>query len=62
METKSHYRLSSTQTASIANNLVEILQNDVAITGEAKSFIGNWTLTGRDEKKILRTRPVLQHT
>ena len=47
------YRLSKKQKAEIAQNLIDILQKDSEITEQTQKFIGNWILTGPDEKKKL---------
>lgn len=51
MEKKFQYRRSNTQKVGIANNLIAVMQNDVPITSETRLFIGNWILTGPDEKR-----------
>lgn len=45
------YRLTAHQKTAIAQNLIDILQKDVEITVEARIFIGNWVLTGPEEKR-----------
>lgn len=45
------YRLSKKRKAEIAQNLIDILQNDAEITPQAKSFIYNWIRTGPEEKR-----------
>lgn len=45
------YRLSEKRKAAIAQNLIDILQNDAEITPQAKSFIYNWIRTGPEEKR-----------
>jgi len=50
MEDKFVYRLSKEQKSEIAQNLIDVLQKDSNITKETVSFIGNWILTGPDEK------------
>lgn len=45
------YRLSKDQKSEIAQNLIDILQKDVNITEQTRRFIGNWILTGSDEKR-----------
>ena len=73
MEDRFQYRLSKEKKSEIAQNLIDILQKDANITAQTKTFIGNWILTGPDEKKrafidvwdiVLRnylpmTRPIL---
>jgi hypothetical protein len=45
------YRLSTNQKTEIAQNLIDILQEDMSITDLTRSFIGNWILTAGDEKR-----------
>jgi len=73
MNDKFQYRLSNKQKAEIAQNLVDVLGKKAEITDATTDFIGNWILTGPDEKRkvfydvwdiVLRnylpeTRPVL---
>ena len=51
MEDKFQYRLSKNQKSEIAQNLIDILQKDINITTQTKSFISNWILTGPNEKR-----------
>lgn len=51
MSDKFQYRLSKVQKSDIAMNLIDILQKDVTITKQAAIFIGNWILTGPEEKR-----------
>ncbi|MBB5645736.1 hypothetical protein [Pedobacter cryoconitis] len=51
MNDKLQYRLSKNQKVDIATNLIDILQKDIMITKHTKTFIGNWLLTGHDEKR-----------
>ncbi len=44
------YRWTNTQKNEIAKNLVDVMVNDAPITKEASAFIGNWILTGPEEK------------
>jgi len=44
------YRLSKYQKSEIAQNLIDILQNDAKINKQTKTFICNWILTGYYEK------------
>jgi hypothetical protein len=43
--------LSKEQKSEIAQNLIDILQKDANITKQTVTFIGNWILTGPDEKR-----------
>ncbi len=45
------YRLSTSQKHAVAQNLVDILQKNVMITDQTRSFICNWILTGPEEKR-----------
>src|SRR5690606_16973621 len=45
------YRLSKDQKSEIAQNLIDILQKDANIAEQTRKFIGNWVLTGPDEKR-----------
>ncbi len=45
------YRLSTNQKTEIAQNLIDILQENVSLTDLTRSFIGNWILTAGDEKR-----------
>lgn len=47
---KDYYRLTSTQKKEIAQNLIDILDNDIVPSDETITFIGNWILTGREKK------------
>lgn len=51
MNDKFQYRLSENQKIDIATNLIDILHKDAAITKQTRIFIGNWVLTGPDEKR-----------
>ncbi|MDI9882649.1 hypothetical protein [Flectobacillus longus] len=51
MEDKYHYRLTALQKNEIARNLIDILESDVQITEETRKFIGDWILTGPEEKR-----------
>jgi len=51
MNNKFQYRLSKNQKNEIAQNLIEILQNDADIANETRTFISNWILTGPEEKR-----------
>lgn len=51
MEDKFQYRLSKAQKSTIAQNLIDILENDTDITEQTRRFICNWCLTGPDEKR-----------
>lgn len=51
MEDKYHYRLSKLKKNEVAQNLIDILQNNSAITAETKRFIGDWILTDSSEKR-----------
>jgi hypothetical protein len=73
MEQIFQYRISKIKKNEIAQNLIDILQNDTSISLDTKAFIANWLLTGHTEKRkafydiwdiVLRnylpaTRPVL---
>lgn len=50
MDTKLQYNLSKNQKHEIAQNLIDILQKEVVITTETKTFVVNWIMTGPDEK------------
>ncbi|MGV3460255.1 MAG: hypothetical protein ACO1N9_07355 [Flavobacterium sp.] len=45
------YRLSANQKNEIAENLIDVLQKDVMLTDQTRSFIVNWILTGPEEKR-----------
>lgn len=45
------YRLSESQKNEIAQNLIDIMQKDAEITKQTVSFVGNWILTGPQEKR-----------
>lgn len=45
------YRLSENQKNDIAQNLIEILQDDADIADETSTFISNWLRTGPEEKR-----------
>lgn len=51
MSDRFQYRLSNKQKSEIAQNLIDILQNDAPINKPTVSFISNWLLTGHDEKR-----------
>lgn len=51
MDNRFQYRLSKNQKSQIAQNLIDILQKDVNITDQTKTFISNWILTGPEEKR-----------
>lgn len=46
-----NYRLSKKQKAEIAQNLIDILQNDKNITEQTRRFIYKWIYTGPDGKR-----------
>jgi len=50
MDDRFQYRLSINQKSEISQNLINILQKDEDVTEQTRSFIGNWILTGPDEK------------
>ncbi|MCQ4942881.1 hypothetical protein NE602_01490 [Bacteroides cellulosilyticus] len=50
MNDKFQYRLSEKQKVEIAQNLIDILEKNSEITDQTVGFIGNWILTGPDEK------------
>lgn len=45
------YKLSTNQKSEIAQNLIDILQEDINITDQTRGFICNWILTVSDEKR-----------
>lgn len=51
MNDKFQYRLSTRQKEEIAQNLIDILNKKAEITNETRIFVGNWILTGPDEKR-----------
>ena len=51
MSDKFQYKLSKDQKSEIAQNLIDILQQDVIITKETRTFICNWILTDGKEKR-----------
>jgi len=51
MSDRFQYRLSKNQKAEIAQNLIDILQKNANISEATISFIGNWILTGPEEKR-----------
>jgi hypothetical protein len=51
MSDKYQYRLSRDQKNEIAQNLIDILQSNATITKQTKRFIGDWILTGPEEKR-----------
>lgn len=51
MNDRLQYRLSKNQKVEIATNLIDILQKDAIITKETRTFIGNWLLTGPEDKR-----------
>lgn len=73
MEEVYRYRLTQNQKGEIAQNLIGILEKDVSIDKQTKRFIGDWILTGPEEKRkaffdvwdivlknyLPKTRPVL---
>jgi hypothetical protein len=48
---KYQYKLTKTQKSAIAQNLIDILEKDAEITKDTRIFIGDWILTGPDEKR-----------
>jgi hypothetical protein len=50
MDSKFIYRLSAIKKAEIAQNLIDILENNTEISKDTVTFIGNWMLTGPEEK------------
>lgn len=50
MNDKFQYRLSTKQKEDTAQNLIDILSKAAMITDLTRTFIGNWILTGPDEK------------
>lgn len=73
MDEKYQYRLTKLQKTEIAQNLIDILEKDAIIIGQAKRFIGDWIYTGPGEKRkaffdvwdvvlknyLPKTRPIL---
>ena len=51
MNEKFQYRLTQNQKNDIAQNLIDILQKDINITNETRSFICNWILTDASGKR-----------
>jgi len=51
MEQKFQYRLSKEEKNEIAQNLIDIMQKNANINRQTVAFIGNWILTGPDEKR-----------
>lgn len=51
MEEKFQYKLSKEHKNEIAQNLIDVLQKDANINKLTVTFIGNWILTGSDEKR-----------
>lgn len=51
MEDKFQYRLSKKEKNEIAQNLIDIFQKNANIKKQTVTFIGNWILTGPDEKR-----------
>lgn len=51
MNNKLQYRLSNELKKEIAQNLIDILCEDVKIKEQTRIFISNWILTGPDEKR-----------
>ncbi|WP_211226764.1 hypothetical protein [Algoriphagus vanfongensis] len=51
MDNSYQYRLSANKKHQIAQNLINILEKDEAITSETKRFISDWILTPPNEKR-----------
>lgn len=51
MNDKYYYRLTKVQKHTIAQNLIDILERDTLISKETRQFIGDWILTGPDDKR-----------
>lgn len=51
MDNTFQYRLSKDQKNNIAQNLIDILQQDVKINKDTRTFICNWILTDSKEKR-----------
>lgn len=51
MKDKYQYRLTQNQKIEIAQNLIDILERDIKITGKTKVFIEEWILTGPEQKR-----------
>jgi hypothetical protein len=51
IEDKYQYRLSKIQKNEIAQNLIDILEKNADITRQTKRFIGDWILSGPEEKR-----------
>lgn len=76
MNDQYQYRLSQKQKIEIAQNLIDILQKDAKISIQTTRFVGDWILTGSEEKRkaffdvwdivlknyIPTTRPILFRT
>lgn len=45
------YRLTATQKATIAQNLIDVLEKGIPIENNTATFICNWILTGPEEKR-----------
>lgn len=50
MNYKFQYRLSKSQKVEIAQNLIDFLQKDSDIAEQTVTFVGNWILSGPEEK------------
>lgn len=51
MKERFQYRLSKIEKLTIAQNLIDILQDSAEIMNITRTFIYNWVLTGPDEKR-----------
>lgn len=51
MDDKFQYRLSKEKKSEIAQNLIDVVQEKAKLTSQARRFIGDWILTGREEKR-----------
>lgn len=47
---KDYYRLSANKKLEIAQNLIDIIDNDIIPSSDTVKFIGNWVLSERSEK------------
>ncbi|MEJ5245223.1 MAG: hypothetical protein WHV28_05880 [Bacteroidota bacterium] len=73
MDNKYQYRLTEVQKKQIAQNLIDVFEKDATIIAQTRRFIGDWILTGSNEKRkaffdvweivlknfLPKTRPIL---
>lgn len=50
MKNRYLYKLSRVHKVEIAQNLIDVLDKNITISEQARDFIGNWILTGPEEK------------